>query len=335
MVQIKYEGEKVAKGDSVFRYYSNNEDDLINKISDLDEQINKALEENESIVVSSDMLSLERQIENTLNVMYNTNEIRKLDEYLKKIESYVTKKAEIAGERSPSGSLVKNLIQKRTNLEAELNTSSKIINAPISGIVSYRVDGLEEILKIDDFSNLNKKTLDGYNLKTGSVIPQTSKKGKVVNNFVCYIAAPINTEKADSAKIGDKVVLRLSNSKEVEATIFNIVNDTNGKILIFEIKDKIGELIEYRKISFDIVWWKYSGYKISNAAIFTDNNDLSYIERNKAGYSEKVFVKILRQNDTYSIVQNYTDEELEELGISTEEISQRSQLKLHDEIILH
>ena len=209
LVQIKYEGEKVAKGDSVFRYYSNNEDDLINKISDLDEQINKALEENESIVVSSDMLSLERQIENTLNVMYNTNEIRKLDEYLKKIESYVTKKAEIAGERSPSGSLVKNLIQKRTNLEAELNTSSKIINAPISGIVSYRVDGLEEILKIDDFSNLNKKTLDGYNLKTGSVIPQTSKKGKVVNNFVCYIAAPINTEKADSAKIGDKVARQI------------------------------------------------------------------------------------------------------------------------------
>ena len=46
-------------------------------------------------------------------------------------------------------------------------------------------------------------------------------------------------------------------------------------------------------------------------------------------------VKILRQNDTYSIVQNYTDEELEELGFSSEEISERQQLKLHDEIILH
>ena len=335
LVQIKYEGEKVAKGDSVFRYYSNNEDDLINKISDLDEQINKALEENETIVISSDMISLEKQIEETLNVMYSTNELRKLDEYLKKIDGYIAKKAEIAGEHSPSGSLVKNLIQKRLNLEAELNTSSKIIKAPMSGIVSYRVDGLENILKIDNFDKLTKKDLDSYNLKIGSVIPQTLKKGKVVNNFVCYIAAPIDTEKADSSKIGDKVILRLANSKEVEATIFNIVNDANGKILIFEIKDKIDELIEYRKISFDIIWWKYSGYKISNSAIFSDENDLSYIERNKAGYSEKIWVKILRQNDTYSIVQNYTDEELEELGFSTEEIRQRSQLKLHDEIMLH
>ena len=335
MVQIKYEGEKVSKGNSVFRYYSNNEDDLIKKISELDEQINKALEENESMIVSSDMLSLERQIEDTLNIMYNTNEIRKLDEYLKKVDGYVSKKAQIAGERSPSGSLAKNLIDKRAALEAELNTSSQIINSPISGIVSYRVDGLEDILKPDNFGNLTKKDLDGYNLKTGSVIPQSLEKGKVVNNFECYIAAPINTEKADSSKVGDKVTLRLANSKEVDAEIINIVNDTNCKILIFRIKDKIEELIEYRKISFDIIWWKYAGFKISNSAILNNDEDLNYIERSKAGYSEKIFVKILRQNDTYSIVQNYTDEELEEIGFSPEEISKRNKLKLHDEIILH
>lgn len=325
----------MLNGDSVFRYYSSNEDDLIKKISDLDEQINKALEENESMVLPSDMISLEGQIEDTLNTMYNTNEIRKLDEYLKKIEGYVSKKAQIAGERSPNGSLVKNLIEKRALLEAELNTSSQIINSPISGIVSYRVDGLEELLKPEDFGNLSKKTLDSYNLKTGSVIPQTIDKGKVVNNFICYIATPINTEKADSSKIGDKVTLRLANSAEIDAKIVNIINDSSCRILIFEIKDRIEELIEYRKISFDIIWWKYSGFKISNSAISTDENDLSYIKRNKAGYTEKIFVKILRQNDTYSIVRNYTDEELEELGFSQEEIQDRVQVKLHDEIILH
>ena len=226
-------------------------------------------------------------------------------------------------------------LEADSSLEAELNTSSQIINAPISGIVSYRVDGLEGILKPDNFDNLTKKDLESYNLKTGSVIPQSVEKGKVVNNFVCYIATPINTEKADSSKVGDKVTLRLANSKEVEAEISNIINDSNCKILVFKIKDKIEELIEFRKISFDIIWWKYSGYKISNSAILSNDNDINYIERSKAGYSEKIFVKILRQNDTYSIVQNYTDEELEELGFSPEEISERSKLKLHDEIILH
>lgn len=336
MVQIKYEQEKVAKDDSVFRYYSKNEEDLLKKMSELDEQINLALAENESIIISSDMISIEGQIEDTLNSMYNTNELRKLDEYIKKIEGYVTKKAQIAGEHSPTGSLLKNLIEQRTVYENELNSSSEIVNSPISGVVSYRVDGLEEYLKVGDFSYLSKSTLDNYDLKVGAVVPQSNKKGKVVNNFICYIAACIDTEKAEGAEVGDKVTLRLSNSKEINASIVYIVEEQDGsRILVFEIKDEVEELIDYRKITFDIVWWKYSGYKISNSAIITDEDDLAYIERSKAGYTEKVLVKILRQNDTYSIVENYSEEELQELGFSEEEINDRFTLKLHDEIILH
>lgn len=336
MIQIKSEKEKVAKGNSVFRYYSKNEENLLEKIKELDEKINKALEENENIIISSDMISIEGQIEDTLNSMYNTNELRKIDEYIKKIEGYVTKKAQIAGELSPTGSLVKNLIQERTKYENELNSSSETINSPTSGVVSYRVDGLEEHLKVGDFSYLSKSTLDSYDLKVGAVIPQNNKKGKVINNFVCYIAACIDTEKAEGAKINDTVYLRLSNAAEIEAKIVYIVEEQDGsRILVFEIKDEIEELIDYRKISFDIIWWKFSGYKISNSAIITDDNDLSYIERNKAGYTEKTLIKVLRQNDTYSIVRNYTEEELKEMGYSDDDISDMKSLKLHDEIILH
>ena len=336
MVQIKYEDEKVSKGDSVFRYYSDNEDNLVKQISKLDEEINKAIEENESSVKPSDMISIEGQIEDALDAMYNTNELRKLDEYAKKIESYITKKAQIAGEHSPTGSLVKTLIEKRSTLEAELNSNAETIISPESVIVSYRVDGLEEILKSNDFSYLNKSTLESYDLKTGSTVPQSNEKGKVVNNFVCYIASCMDTEKADGAKVGDKVVLRLSNSKEISAEIVYITEEDDGsKILVFEFKDQIKELIEYRKISFDIIWWKFSGFKVSNAALTTDENDLVYINKKSAGYSEKVLVKVLRQNETYSIVTNYTDEELLELGFSEDKITDMIDLKLHDEIMLH
>jgi len=336
MVQIKYENEKVSKGDAVFRYYSDNEERLVKQIAELDEEINVAIEENESTPPTSDMLSLEGQIEDTLDAMCNINEIRILDEYIKKIESYITKKAQIAGEHSPTGSKIKTLIEQRRNLEAELNSNAETIMSPESGIVSYRVDGLEEILKCNDFSYLSKATLESYDLKTGATVPQSNEKGKVVNNFVGYLATCIKTEKADSANVGDKVSLRLSNTKEIPAQIVYIKQEDDGsKILVFEIKDQVEELIEYRKISFDIIWWKYSGFKISNSAIETDKNDISYINKQSAGYSEKILVKVLRQNETFSIVTNYTDEELQELGYSDEEISDMKGLKLHDEIILH
>lgn len=43
LVEIKTEGTKVSKGENIFRYYSNNEEDLKKKISDLDLEIRKSI----------------------------------------------------------------------------------------------------------------------------------------------------------------------------------------------------------------------------------------------------------------------------------------------------
>ena len=58
MVKIKNEGEKVAKGDSVFRYYSSGEEELKNKIAELDVEI-QSLMQNEKSSVPSDVKLLE------------------------------------------------------------------------------------------------------------------------------------------------------------------------------------------------------------------------------------------------------------------------------------
>ena len=46
MEQIVYEGSRVAKGESIFRYYSNGEDNLKQKIKTLDLKIQEAIENN-------------------------------------------------------------------------------------------------------------------------------------------------------------------------------------------------------------------------------------------------------------------------------------------------
>ena len=58
------------------------------------------------------------------------------------------------------------------------------------------------------------------------------------------------------------------------------------------------------------------------------------MERNRAGYQEKIEVFIMRQNDTYSIIA-YTDEHFEKLGFSKEEMSNIKRISLYDEVILH
>ncbi len=339
MVQIASENERVAKGEKVFRYYSDGEEDLIEQISELDTKINEAIANSglKSLSSASDIVNLESQIESNLENMYRINEIQKIQEYKKKIENFMSKKAQISGEASPEGSEVKNLIEKRSALERTVYSSSELITTDRAGLVSYKVDGLEEILKVDDFNYLNKELLDSFDLKVGAVIPQSAEKGKIVNNYECYIAVCMNTERALSAKEGEKVSIRLSNTDEVSAEIvYTSESDNNGRILVFKIKDDVEKIIEYRKISLDIIWWKYTGFKVSNDAILKDG-DKTYIERSKAGYTDKILVKVERQNETYSIVKNYTNDELIELGYTEEEVSDMKnlKLKLYDEIILH
>ena len=57
--------------------------------------------------------------------------------------------------------------------------------------------------------------------------------------------------------------------------------------------------------------------------------------RNRAGIYEQILVKVKRQNENYSIVDNYTKEELEQMGYSTEQIKDMPTLKLYDEILLN
>lgn len=66
-------------------------------------------------------------------------------------------------------------------------------------MVSYKVDGLEEELSPQNFEKLNKKQLEGYNLKTGQMVSTSSEAGKIVNNYKCYILTFLDSEEAQNA----------------------------------------------------------------------------------------------------------------------------------------
>lgn len=331
MVEIKSEGSKVASGDPVFRYYSAGEDDLKNKIADLDLKIQEAMEKNEDSLPSQDTRLLDTQIESTLEQVTNSNDIQKIKEYKKSISEKVTKKAKIAGELSPTGSYLKKLIDERSTYENELNSGAEYINATRSGMVSYRIDGLEETLITSDFSKINKKFLQNLNLKTGQIISSSNEAGKIVNNFICYIACTSKSNEANQAKIGDSVKLALPSLNEVDAKVEYITRENDNEVtIIFSFTEGIEELLSYRKVSIDIIWWDEKGFKVPNTCIF-EQDGLNYVIRTRAGYLDKVLVKVQKATENYSIVTNYSTSEIEELNLS-EDVS--TSIILYDELLL-
>lgn len=330
--QIISEGEKAAKNETIFRYYGKNENDIQEKIDEINVKIQTALEK-ENAFSSADINNLETQIDDVIQNLKYVTDVQELTEYKKQISNIILKKATIAGENSKSGSYIKKLINQREEYEEKLVGGSEFVVAPTSGVVSYRVDGLEEVLTPDSFDSITKEKLDELGVKTGKIVATSTEEAKVINNFNCYIATILSSETAKNIEPGKSVLLTLSSGNEVNAIIKYKKEQDDGKILIiFELNTLTDELISYRKISFNITWWSYSGIKVPNVSILEDGNQLKYVLKKTTTGLKKCYIKVLKTNDNYSIISSYSNDDLSALGLDT---STYEGIDIYDSIMLY
>lgn len=334
IIPIKQEGERVAKASSVFKISNDVETDLKEKIENIKVQIQQIINQGEKFS-SSDIDLIEEDIDKKVNKMRNTKNYKELQEYKKEINQLLDNKMEIIEKLETSNDEIKKLIKEKEKYENQLNENSQNVKSTISGIVSYRVDGLEEILTKEKFNEINRDYLESLNLRTNQIIVTSKNSGKIVNNFEGYIVTILKSEQAKNAEVGDKVTLRIYTNEEISAKIEYINKEDESNIVIaFKINKIEEELIKYRKISFDVIWWSKEGLKVPNEAIYTKENGLSYVTRNRSGYLTEVLVKIVVKNEDYSLVTTYDTEELEQLPLTEEERQNYVKIKLYDEIVI-
>lgn len=332
IVAIRSEGEKVAKGESIYRYCIENEEEINNNISNIDKQIQELIgNDEEEEYYSADIKIINTQIASKLDTLYEIDDLQKISQGKTEIDNYLTKKVKIRAEDSDNEEL-KSLLKQRESYEKQLKDDSTYIEAEDSGVISYRVDGLETKLTANDLSYLNESYLNDLKLETGKLIASTTDSGKIVNNFKCNIACLLDSEEAKNCEVGKTIKLRLQDSKEVAAKIIKKDEQSSGKqLIVFEVTNSVVDLIKYRKISFDVIWWSYSGLKIPNSAIKYEG-DFAYVIRNRAGLKEKILVKVLKTNNKYSIVENYTYNELKEAGYDMSSLSNKKTISVYDQI---
>ena len=329
---IKNEGERVAIGNPVFKYYNINQEEINKQINELNSQIQEALL-GKTDLFPSDVKSLESQIEKEVEVLRNENNMQDIIEGKNNISDYIVKKAKIAGSLSTAGEYINNLIAQRNSLEETLTNGAQYVNSNISGVVSYRIDGLEEKLSINNLDNITSDYLESLNLTTGQIVSKSDNKAKVIDNFECYVAVTFNSEEAKNTKEGAKVTIRVSGQEQVKAEVYKIKEEGSDRLIIFRITEGVEKLINYRKISIDVIWWEYTGLIVPKSAILYENGK-SYILIKKNSDFTKILVKVEKENDNYCLIDNYSTEELIEFGYTTEEINKIRGVKLYDEVMV-
>lgn len=330
---IASEGQRVAVGESIFRYYSDSEKEIKTKISGLNYKIQELLIQEKNMPPSADIKSIEKQIEEKIQSLSKLTNYQEIVECKKNIDNLITKKINFIGDITENKE-IKALVKERKTHEEQLKNGSEYQKAEISGIVSYRVDGLEEKLTINNFNEMTEKYLNDLDLQAGKIISSSNECGKIIDNFKCYMAVTLNSKNSRNAKVGDSVQLRISNNEEYNAKIVQINEESGKRTIIFEMKNMTEDLINHRKMLVDVIWANETGLKVPKQALIKENG-LYYVMRNKIGVQSKILVKVKMQTDKFAIIAPYESDELKELGHNSTEIRNYRKISNYDEIILN
>lgn len=328
LVPIVSEGARISKNDIIATYkgeeYKNYEETLIKMDTEILERMQDL-----PATYSSEVDAIEKTIYSLVKQSIGVTSYNKMQEYKQKVNTYINKRANIIGELSPDGAEIKKLIKERNEYEANAKRSNDNILAPMPGIVSYAVDGLENVLSYDkvqdlDYSTIKNATLEG--------LQSDNTKIKVVNNYEAYIVMKVSLDNKEYIVKGYNYRLRLIEQENYEfiGKLEKIKVVEDGIEVYFKITNGIENIVNLRETEIEIVWDYASGLIVpTNALNKYEEKQAYYITAIKYGEYKNIPVKVSLENENYVVVKNYTDEELDELDIDNE-----YQLKLYDRIIV-
>jgi preprotein translocase subunit SecG len=154
------ESEKRITVDSVIGIYKNKEyEEGLKQLSKIDDEINQKLQLLPEIY-SNEVISIDKEIDTITKQIKDINSYIQIGDYKTKLDKLAYDKALTVSSLTPSGSDVKSLILERDEYKENMNKSSNNVKAPISGIIIYENDGLENKFAIDNMDKFNQEKID-------------------------------------------------------------------------------------------------------------------------------------------------------------------------------
>lgn len=328
LVPVIAEGARVAKGDIIATYKGEEYKNYEEKLLAMDKEILERMQDL-PVVYSSEIDAIESTIYTLVKQSIGQTSYNKMQEYKKKINTNINKRASIIGELSPDGAEIKKLIEERNKYEQEAKKSNDNILATMPGIVSYSADGLETTLEYVNIKNIDYNTIKGTVLKQ---MKTDTTKLKIVSNYEAYVIIKANIENEKYIAEGYNYRLRLIEQDGFEllakAEKVNVLEDDIE--VYFKITNGIENIVNLREIEVEVVWDYSSGLIVPiNALNKYEDKDVWFVTTVNASQYVDIPVQLRLQNENCAIVKNYTLEELESVGIQNSDT-----LKLYDRVII-
>ena len=331
LITVVDQNKRVSKNGIIAIYKDESYDKYLSEVNDLDKTIETLIKDLPN-TYSTEISNINQQISSLSMEARNETSYIKMQEYKNKLNELSYKKVSLLGEYSPTGSKIRELIEQREIIEKTLTNSSNNVISPISGVVSYKIDKLESVVTSEEILKFNEKELDELFSKYGN--NDVSEYGvKVVNNFDAYFITKIDKNQNDEyIKEGKEYTIKTTEQDEYEFSGKLIKNISTDKYnySIFKIENGIENIVDYRSIGIEIIWNRTEGLAVLKSSISqSEDKKYKYVTLVYGGQYIDIPVKIISSDENISIVENYTEDELKELGITSD-----TKLSLYDIIVV-
>lgn len=300
------EGTKVKQGQLIANLNTDSNSVQINKqIAEIEAAINSKNKNPETAAVAAkESLALyenniqESILKSELDSMYN-----------------------IVGQADNEGALVVNqstydsydisqLEDMKKDLEKSISTHKVPYYSAKAGIITYKIDGLEEVYDIEDVYNLTASSSlkkeytlsDKFNKETVS-----ANEGilKIIRNFDYYIAATVDNEKAKLFSENKYIKTRIHSdgqSHEAWGFIRKINYGSEQSVLILYFDDYFYKIYDKRYVDLELITDIYEGIKINTNSL-TEKDGMTGVYVQDASNIIKFFpVEIIGMDEDYTIV---------------------------------
>lgn len=325
------QGKRASKYEPIATYQNDSYEDYKNQIADIDKQI-QTLVKDLPITYSADITNINEKILKYSKEVQKTTSYLKIQEYKTKLDELAYKKITILANSSPDSSAIRDFVNKRENLVALSKSSDNTIWTSVSGIVTYKIDGLENLYPydktteydIDDF----EKLISAYDTNTNSEFGI-----KIIDNFEAYFLVKTKKGQNDEyIKEGKSYKIRISDLENLtlKAKLIKNISNDEYNYSLFEMHNEIDSMIDYRKLSCEVVWNTISGMAVPLNAIYTDDEkQYNYVLMVYGTDYVRVPINILTKSDSIALVENVAKDKFEKYGLDSS-----FKLELYDELII-
>lgn len=257
------------------------DNDIIDKIKDLAQQSNRG-----SLVESNDTIT--------------------------KIDNIVYKKSDIFGDSSKSAAYINKLKNEKVAIESKLNNNIMEVKTSSAGLISFAVDGYENILTPDSIRNITPKKLEMITTKETNrdfnLVDAYKGKpiAKLVKGLESYFVAAVDASDCEALTLDKNVTLRINDTGySMDSKIVYSSDVMDGKrIIAFEFDTGLNETVGLRRINADIVLSSSSGLKVPHSCLMNidKKNKTAEIALVKAMSANIVKVRILGMNNDAVII---------------------------------